>query len=200
MTTVVETDDQILALEAELKEAIERAETAEARVEELKPTRSIEHYLDMSEEGLRARFGEQQIRDIAARELVQINKRRLAEGLTPVSWEGRELEDAIQRVIAGLQADRQLYGPPSEGPLNKTLKMVKPDDMLIQVPYENQINNLAGSIEDAVARYRNKGYKLTEPLLCPSQNCWEKAAMNGGVYEFKGYCTEDHMKRTERTR
>ena len=172
MTTAIATDD----LEVQLKEALERAEAAEAEVVALKPTRPVDKFLDDSVEGIRARFGDEKLKDIAQTELVAINKRRLRDGMPPYEYKGQELKEAIDRVVEEMRADRERNGAHTEGPLFKTLKMVSPDGNLLQMPYETQINNLAGSIEDAIAIYRNKGFKLTEPLLCPSQNCYNPAS------------------------
>ena len=196
MTT--ETKERVEDLEGQLKVALKRAETAEAQAEELKPTRDVSAFLDQSEKGIRARLGEEKLKDIAQRELVSINKRRLRDGMPPHEYSGQELEDALERVIVDIQADREREAPPAEGPLHKTIKMLRPDGILVQIPYEDQINNLAGSISDATARYIDKGFKLTEPTLCPSQNCYNPGVVVKGKYTFGMYCSEDHQSRTER--
>ena len=155
-------------------------------------------FLDDSVEGIRVRFGEEKLKDIAQRELVEINKRRLRDGMPPHEYKGKELKDALERVITEIQSDRELYGPPTEDSLNKTMKMLTPDGNLVQIPYEDQINNLAGSISDATVRYTDKGFKLTDPTLCPSQNCYNPGIIEKGKYTFGMYCSQDHQARTER--
>ncbi len=196
MTT--ETKDRVEDLEGQLKEALNRVETAEAQVEKLKPTRDVSAFLDKSEEGIRVRFGETQLKDLAQRELITINKRRIRDGLPPYEYKDKELEEAINKVVVDMQTARELNGPPTEGPLHKTIKMLRPDGNLVQLPYEEQINNLAGSISDATVRYTDKDFKLTEPTLCPSQDCWNPGLVEKGNYTFGMYCSADHQTRTER--
>lgn len=219
-------DDRVAELEAELKKALKRAEkaegikevvevqhqetvqraeeaevraeAAEAEADEFRPTKDIKEFLMETAEDVKVRFGEQKLRDLAETEIRDLNQKRTKEGYTRIKWEPAEWDEAVDRAILELLSDRVREAPPIEGPLMKTLKMVKPDGTLIQVPYEAQINNLAGSLEDAIARYRKKGYKLTDPLLCPSQNCYEISTLDSdGTYLHGAYCTADHRRRTE---
>lgn len=195
-------DARLTDLEGQLKEALSRAEKAEAEAEEFKPTRDVSSYFMETEKDVVGRFGWQKLQDLALNELATVNRRRAQENLPPIQHTSEEeKEKAIQRIITDLLADRNAEGPPSDGPIPKTLKMVKPDGMLVQLPYEAQINNLAGSLEDAIARYRNKGYKLAVDgdgrTLCPSQNCYNPAVVDGGRNTFGGYCSADHQQRTE---
>lgn len=195
MTTKTET--RVEELEAELKEAVERAEKAEAEAEQYRPTADVSGFFMEDAEDVRARFGKQKLEDIAHMELAQINRHRAKQNLPMVKLTGNEKKQAVEKVVQELLEDRKKEGPKQNGPIPKTLKMVKPDGTLVQLPYEAQINNLAGSLEDAVARYRNKGYKLTDPTLCPAQNCYEEAAMDNGKFAYGAYCSQDHQRRTE---
>jgi len=198
-TELVEKDaviDSAIALVNEKDEALQRAE---ALVVEYKPTTDVGSFLMETADDVRARFSEQTILDLAEGELAEINRVRLKAGHTQIKYDDDEWEKAIDATIADLLADRQTNGPPVVGPLMRTLKMVKPDGVLVQIPYEKQINNLAGSIADAVARYVDKGFKKTDPDLCPSQNCYEPSILKGGNFVFKGYCSNDHLARTEGT-
>lgn len=67
-----------------------------------------------------------------------------------------------------------------------------------QIPFEQQINNTKGSLADGVVRYTRKGFKLTDPFLCPRAGCFKPA----GVDEFQrwlhdGYCSETHRQEVE---
>lgn len=188
-------------LKAQLREALNRAEKAEEERDEFKPTRSIEDFILRNKDDVVARFGKQKLEDLARKELAVVNRRRAAQNLPPIDFGPEEMEARLEEVMEELLNDRILNGANSEGPLPKTLKMLTPNGSLVQIPYEAQINNLAGSMEDAIARYRNKGYKLAVDdegrMLCPAQNCWNSAATQDGKNVFGGYCTADHQSRTE---
>lgn len=200
--TVTDSDDTE-DLRAQLHEALQRAEAAEAEAAEYKPTRDVSSFFMDSEKDVVARYGNQKLEDIALGKLGVINRQRAKENLPPIQFATEaERQREIDNVVTQLLADRRAEGPPPPpSPIPKSLKMLKPDGSLVQLPYESQINNLAGSLEDAVARYRNKGYKLAVDsegrTLCPAQNCWEVAVVEGGKNTFGGYCSADHQARTE---
>ncbi|MCH8198772.1 MAG: hypothetical protein IIA54_01725 [Chloroflexi bacterium] len=91
--------------------------------------------------------------------------------------------------------------PPEAHDGRRALKvaLVSPYDYGAPGGVNDHINNLAGSISDAKERYREKGFKMTDPDLCPSQNCYEPSILKGGNFVFKGYCSHDHLARTEGT-
>lgn len=192
--------DRIELLEQQLADATVRAEKAEELAEAHSPTRDIGGFIMTSIEDVEHRFDKQNIRDLAEAELAEINRARLKNGYMPINYSDEEWAVAIEKVKSDLLLDREKYAPPAEGPLMRTLKMVTPAGNLVQIPYEPQINNQAGSLEDGIAIYRNKGFKLPKPMLCPSQDCYEYSAVNDndGNYTFKAYCTKDHHDRTER--
>ena len=67
-----------------------------------------------------------------------------------------------------------------------------------QIPMEGQINNGAGSLADGIVRYTRKGFKLTDPFLCPRAGCFQPAANNEfNEWAFDGYCTELHHDEVE---
>lgn len=69
---------------------------------------------------------------------------------------------------------------------------------LEQIPMESQINNMAGSLADGIVRYTRKGFKLTDPFLCPRAGCFRAAAADaGGNWEFDGYCSDRHRVEVE---
>lgn len=196
-----EVDPRIAELEAELKEALTRAAEAEAEAEAFKPTRDVSSFILTDEESVVARFGEQKLRDLAQHELSSVNRRRAKENLPPIVYSDEEREAAIGRVVNDLLNDRTANGAKTSGPIMKTIKMMTPDGHLIQPPFEAQINNQAGSLEDAIAIYRRKDYKIAVDeegrTLCPSQDCWNSAIVENGEYTFGGYCSSDHQLRTE---
>jgi len=192
-------DGVIAELTQNLAVALDAVEAAEAKVAEFDPYTDIEGFLMVDAADVRTRFGKEKLRDLAMLELAEINKRRWKDGLDRVQYSPAEMEEKINDIISDLLADRKREAPPDDGsPIMRTLKMVDKDGNIRQVPFEPQVNNQAGSLEDGVARYRNKGWKLPKPMLCPSQNCWEPSAVDeDGRWRFKAYCTQDHLVRTE---
>lgn len=199
--------DRVAVLEKEneelsrrLADAMAHVEVQEAKIEELKPTRPVVKFLMNTPDDVRARFTPQQLKDLANSERIKENRERNARGDFPLpQLEGKELEDAIDRAIDMLLADREMAQPPLEGPLDRVLKMMDPDGNLRQIPYEPQINNMAGSLADGYERYRQKNFKMTDPLLCATKDCYREAAVaENGEYLFRAYCSQDHENRTER--
>ncbi len=197
-------DKDLEELKTQLREALDRAEQAEQERDEYKPTKSIEDFILNNKDDVVARFGRQKLEDLARKELAVVNRRRASQNLPPIDFGPEEMERRLQEVMEDLLNDRILNGAATSGPLPKTLKMLVPNGSLVQIPYEAQINNLAGSMEDAIARYRNKGYKLAVDdegrMLCPAQNCWNSATTEGGRNVFGGYCSADHQTRTEQNK
>jgi hypothetical protein len=63
---------------------------------------------------------------------------------------------------------------------------------------ENQINNMAGSLADGIIRYTRKGFKLTDPFLCPRAGCYRPAASDEfNRWRYDGYCSETHRAQVE---
>ena len=203
--TVEELEAENADLERRLAQALRDNERLAAKVDDLKPTVDVSVYLMETADDVRKRFTPQQLKDLANAERIKENRERNARGDFPLPpLEGEELEAAIDGAIEMLLADREMTQPPVEGPLDRTLKMVAPVQKgqqrghLVQIPYEPQVNNQAGSLADGYERYRQKGFKMTDPTLCPTKDCYRKAAMNDGDFVFGAYCTADHQNRTER--
>ena len=79
-----------------------------------------------------------------------------------------------------------------------TIKAIKPNGVLSQLPFEPQIQNTAGGeIEDAIGlrRYQRKGYLILmdfqtlQPVYCAAAECWAKAKPGG-------FCTDAHRQIT----
>lgn len=190
-------------LVSRLREAEDRASKAEAEAEELRPTKDVSKFFLNTKEDVVERFGEQAIKDLAHSEWALLNKERVKAGHYPLEpLKDEQLEDAMDRAIAELltdqaRAEAQIPGPPVA--LNRTLKMVSPAGHLVQIPYEPQVNNMAGSLADGYERYRQKGFKMTNPMLCATQDCNQFSAIGAdGNFLYRAYCSADHETRTER--
>ena len=96
----------------------------------------------------------------------------------------------------------------------RTVKALKPNGILAQLPFEMQINNGAsGEVADAIGLryYARKGFLIfmdidnLQPVYCFARNCHAAAMVEklAGVYPENinvigsGYCTYDHMVFTE---
>ena len=184
-------------LREQLRAAAKVIEAQKAELEANRPTVNISHYLFETIEDVKAFYPEKHLRDTAMAEIAAINKQRMREGYDPIRPKKSEMAGLIEEVMADLLADRKVNGALEEGPLLRTLKMVAPDGSLRQIPYEGQFNNIAGSLEDGYRKYTKKGFKRTQPMLCPAGGCWEVSASEDGEMVFTGYCSQDHFNRTE---
>lgn len=208
--TATQTPEQqeIVELKAQLRAAAKEQAKLEAQVADLQPTVDITDRLFRNVEDVYSYFGleklEQAVRDEDAASQRQRNKK----GYQPSHLTDDEVADRVRILAEAFVEDRLVSVVPEAQtdtypPLDRTLKMVAPNGALVQIAYEAQINNVAGSLADGYIRYEMKGYKQTRPFLCPTKDCWEPAAITGGrgrnagKLEFKGYCTQDHLTRTE---
>ncbi|HEX7098950.1 MAG TPA: hypothetical protein VF377_06890 [Acidimicrobiia bacterium] len=190
--------------EEQAKRAAAEAELAEksAKLDGLNPTVDVSPWLWETRDDVVAFYGMDKLREIVEGRIATENKRRTKDGYDRLQYTREEKEAMVDEVIDELLEDRQRTAPPEEGPLARTLKMVAFDPQtneprLVQIPYEEQVNNIAGSLADGIVRYTNKGYKRTNPPLCPAQDCFRPSAMEGGQFLHYGYCSEDHRARTE---
>jgi len=148
-------------------------------------------------------LGEQHLRESAEARIVSEDRARNRRGLPP-QWTSDP--ESYERRVAKIVEDlcREAVGETSKWVDNlsgairmRTVKMVKPDGTLIQVPVEPQINNGAGSIADPIERYKRKGYKMASPMRCALRDCWKAAATTGGRMTFGGYCSAAHVRHVE---
>ena len=74
------------------------------------------------------------------------------------------------------------------------------DGRLVQLPFEEQVNNtVAADMADAIGlrRYSRKGiivfrdYENAVPLYCPTEDCWAKANP-----KFHHFCSVYHLSKT----
>jgi hypothetical protein len=141
---------------------------------------------------------------MAQRQFKKVNQQRRLEGLDPMRFTDEEMEEEIARLKVEELASRT---KPASGPADKRIKMVKPNQdgsyfppHVVQIPYESQINNVAGSLADGVVIYTTKGYKLTRPFLCPRRNCFKAAALDiNQKWAFDGYCSSEHYTQVEKS-
>lgn len=82
------------------------------------------------------------------------------------------------------------------------VKAIHKDGRLVQLPFEQQIqNNAGGDEEDAIGlrRYQRKGIRLLFdfetflPVYCAAWDCWAKATVEG---RSVGFCSDKHARHT----
>lgn len=199
-TATVDVDDRIADLEAQLADANEM-------IDALRPERNVVEFLFNTPADVIAFFGEDGVNDRVRHEIAIENKKRTQDGFDRIVYDDALFAEKRAEYINGLLQDRANSQPPRDGWLDRTLKMYKPADpkkrpgppQLVQIPYEGQINNVAGSLADGYVRYEKKGYKRTDPMLCPSKDCWQESARDdAGEWVYHGYCSQDHFERTEK--
>lgn len=191
-------EDRLAELEAQLAESEAARADAEAKVEKWRPDFDVADRLFGDSDDVRRFFSERQLRDMAASELKEINRRRMRNGDERIVYSDEEWDEKIEEMAQELVADRTREVP-LEGPMLQTIKMVKKSGSMVAIPYEPQINNMRGSLEDPLARYRNKGLKVAShngAMLCGAGPCWEPARLENGKYTFGGFCSQDHMERS----
>jgi hypothetical protein len=191
-TSVTERTDaeRIVELEKEL-----RAAKAEAAA--LSPTVDIRDRLFESPEQVKKHFTVTKLRKMVQDQNAAENRIRSRQGYDKIVLDKASVDELIDQLAEQFVNDR-LNAAPEEGWLLRTIKMVNiGTGNLIQIPYEGQFNNVAGSLRDGIVLYETKGYKRTDPMLCPAGDCFNPAAEKGGKWVFSGYCSEDHYKRTE---
>ncbi len=186
-------DAQIASLSAEL-------EKYKAEAEKNRPTHDTSTWKWDTVEDVLEHYGER-FNDIVAMELASTNRKRVSQGLGRIEADDRVIREKAQEFVS-----KQKRVPKGNC---RVMKMFKPFDpvknannprgSLIQVPIEGQINNLNGSQWDAIARYKEKGYKVATPMWCARQNCNEYAAVGSdGSFEFLGYCGREDMRAIEK--
>jgi hypothetical protein len=192
-------EQELTAAETEAAKAVLAAQVTEQerQIEELKPTRDVAKFLFETPEDVVAHYGDKKLDEMLKATIAEENKARTKQGFDRTTYTPEEFAERKEALVADLLGDRTRWGPPTEGFLDRTMKMIKPDGTLVQIPFEGQINNVAGSLNDGLFRYQQKGYKLTDPMLCPTKDCNETSAIKKGKWLYLGYCSEDHYRRTE---
>lgn len=191
-------DAIVEALRAELAEAKQALVEKEEEARRLDPTADVSGYLYKTREQVIEFFGVDKLTAVVEDRIATDNKARTRQGYDRLTFTSEEKQRLREDLIDELLADRDQAAPPVEGHLSRSIKMVAPDGSLRQIPYEGQINNVAGSLADGYVRYEKKGYKRTRPNMCPTTDCYREAVVENGQFSHFGYCSRDHYLRTER--
>lgn len=194
--------DIVADLKAELKAVTDRNMELEERVNELSPTVDIRAMLFRTTKDVEDYFGPKKIDEMVKTRIAAERKAQSRQGFERKDYTPEDVAEIKAALLDSIVDDRVQSTPPDDGWITRTLKMVF-EGSLRQVIYEGQVNNTAGSLADGLLVYERKGFKRTEPMLCPAQDCWEEAAVatsgkNKGVALYVGYCSEDHYRRTEK--
>lgn len=154
-------------------------------------------------EDVREFLGPEKLRESAESMIVAQDRDRGKRGLPPqwstdrASYEVR-IEKLIDEICKEAVDDASKWTRNlSKSIRMRTIKMVKTDGTMIQVPVEPQINNGAGSIADPIERYKRKGYKMASPVRCALRDCFAEAANSGGRMTLGGYCSPEHLRHVE---
>ena len=199
-TTDNPTSLQDLRVEVALLEA--RNAELDAEVERLKPTVDISAYVTDRVQWLEDNSpeGDQFWTNRAERKFSKDNMKRAKDGLVPFNI--KEHPDMLEDLIVELKTTERSrqQGEPEE-PASRKVKMLivrNGQPTIEQIPLENQINNMKGSLADGIVRYTRKGFKLTDPFLCPRAGCYKPAGTDdAGQWLHDGYCKDSHRQEVE---
>ena len=200
--------DSISAREESEQELRERLEVLEARNadlqaenEKLRPTTDVSEMFKDRVKWLtdNSPEGERYWLNRAEAKFKKDNRERARDGLPVfnVKEHPEILEDLINELQTKEMADR---GEPDEPAARKVKLFIMRNGMptIEQIPMENQINNMKGSLADGIIRYTRKGFKLTDPFLCPRAGCFKPAESDElQRWQYDGYCTERHRTEVE---
>lgn len=177
---------RIVELEAQNAELV-------AKVEKLKDTRDVSIYTDR--DSVIEVLGIEHLRMTAINQLIIQNLRDRTRGIL-VDYEDPKNSVIVDRQIETLINELLRERTSHMSPLKKlrVVKMVKPDGQLIQVPMEEQIQNMKGEQSAPMAKARAKGWQLAEPYLCQAFDCWLPATKDpvSGELNLNGYCSPEH--------
>lgn len=181
---LAEQEAKVARLEKELAE-----KTAEA--ERLDPKAHVATYTTPDE--VLAAFGEAQLEEMVDQELAQENLDRYKKGLPQYDFSTQpHLKEQVKRRLLQEALDNRTKHVTGTHNV-RNLKMVRPDGNLVQVPVEEQTDNEAGQQGTAVWKAREKGFKIAEPYLCQTLNCWLPAPRDGqNRFVYDGYCSVEH--------
>jgi len=192
--------------EVELRERLSLLEARNRELEkenyDLKPTRELKGMFTDRVKWLTENSpeGERYWINRAEAEYKKVNKERAQEGL-PV-FDVKEHPEILEDLLIELKTKESMHIDNSavEVAARKVKLYIERNGMptIEQIPMENQINNMAGSLADGIIRYTRKGFKLTDPFLCPRAGCFKPAASDEMKrWKYDGYCTEIHRAEVE---
>ena len=193
--------------EQELRDKLETLETRnrelEVENEKLSPTVDISAMLEDRVQWItdNSPEGERFWLNRAEAKFKNDNIQRAKEGLPGFNINDHpDILDDLINELKTKEATRRV-GEPDEPPSRKVKLYIKRKGqmpVIEQLPMENQVNNMAGSLADGIIRYTRKGFKLTKPFLCPRAGCYAPAAVDEFQrWRWDGYCTEKHRIEVE---
>ena len=203
-TTVV--DDGIDRSEQDLRDRLARLEAANAELvaenKALKPTVDIGDYItdrvkwitDNSPEGDKYWLNR------AEATFKKDNMARAKDGL-PI-FNISDHPELLDNLVVELKTKEAIANAqePTEAPSRRVKLLIMRNGVptIEQIPMEAQVNNMAGSLADGIIRYTRKGFKLTDPFLCPRAGCFRPAENDElGRWKYDGYCTDKHRREVE---
>lgn len=162
--------------------------------------------------------------DLYVSDIYELPKELNQDGLAPTSYLAQPEGDITGSIFTQTFSVREerlkglVFDQPArrlqKGMAIRTIKAIKPNGNLAQLPFTSTVNNQAGgSTEDAIGlrKYTRKGFIVLfdfdsmAPIYCMARNCWA-AAMVEPLSELfpkhrnvigSGYCSYDHMAYTE---
>ena len=199
-------DDGVDRSEQDLRERLARLEAKNAELaaenERLKPTVELGDFVGDRVKWLtdNSPEGERYWLNRAEAQFKQDNMKRAKDGL-PV-FNISDHPELLDNLIVELKTKEAMANAkePTEAPTRRVKLLIMRDGMptIEQIPMENQVNNMAGSLADGIIRYTRKGFKLTDPFLCPRAGCFRPAENDElGRWLYDGYCTDKHRTEVE---
>ena len=204
-------DASVVELQAQVIELQGERDDLRAENEKLKPTINVLESITNRVAWLTTNTpeGDRYWLNRAEAEFKKTNQARVADNLPP--FDIKDFPEMLDDKITELKAkEAAAYAKePSEPPSRKVkLAIYRGGEdaydsengvlTIEQIPLEGQINNTAGSLADGIVRYTRKGFRLTEPFLCPRAGCFRPAATDDfNRWAWDGYCTERHRNEVE---
>ncbi|REK25918.1 MAG: hypothetical protein DWQ40_00405 [Actinobacteria bacterium] len=191
---------RVAELEAEIVDLRADNENLEGRLEAESNVVDVSHLFlgdDRSILDDEERFPSSMWRDLATHKIKAFNrKERMAGGVALNPNDPQDLQLFIDEVKDEYWGTR--LGIVKQGEWRRSLKLVAPYStkdhiVIVGVPYEPQVNNIAGSKADGIVTYTNKGFKMPDPFICPAKPCFMAAAKGSdGRFLHDTYCSEEH--------
>lgn len=205
-------DADLEALKAELAAKDAEIDQLRSDRDRYKPTVDIHHLFFDTEADLDRFYSDDQYREMVQNRLDEINMANAKRNRPAVRMDQPGVYDQMLKEVKDSLLSGSL-GKVHDGPWTRKIKFAKPNardengepvfDLtkpleIVGLPLEPQVNNTAGSLADGIVRYTQKGFKLTEPFICPAGPCFRAAALTDfGKWAHEGYCSQEHHDRIE---
>lgn len=203
-TVVIDESDDLAEARARIAALEEENEKIREEAARYRPFVDMPVFTDVAQ--VIEAVGRERLEELAQSKLAKENKRRQKEGLPPLWADNkRDYQNRVEELIREEADDivksqsKWIDTDPSKLKRSRSLKMVKPDGTMVQIPVEPQVNNGAGSLADPIEKYKRKGYKMTSPPRCPLYDCWRPSAVEHGHFTYGGYCSQVHHQVMEGT-